>query len=104
MSLTNTDVAGSYRGEGGCCAPSCVTLKVSPACGGGIYVVQKLGGCPCSCFYACKCGENCWYYGSNKGMKWKNADELSDGCGTFKREKGAMSSIGAPPATDMVRK
>ena len=103
MSLTNTDVAGTYRGTGGCCSPACVTLDVSACCSNGLCVVQKFGGCPCCCFYACKCGENCWYHGSNRGLQFK-ADEVSDGCGTFRREKGGgMSPIGAPPATDMAR-
>ena len=104
LSLTNTDVAGTYRGAGGCCSPANVTMDVSACCGGGICIVQKCGGCPCCCFYACKCGENCWYHGSNKGLVWTSADELSDGCGTFTREKREeLSTLGAPPAANIAR-
>ena len=98
MSLTNKDVAGTYRGAGGgCCSPSCVTIAVYPACAGGICFLQSCFGCPNVCCFACNCGNNCWYHGSNNGMKWTDKDTLSMDCGTFTRESGKVSPGGAPP-------
>ena len=94
MSLTATDVAGTYRAV----SCSCVTLDISPSCGEGICLIQKVYGCPCLCCFACKCGENCWYFGSNAGLQWKNANELTDGCGEFRRE-----TTGAPEAEGITR-
>ena len=83
MDLTNKDVAGTFRGsDGSCCSPTCVTIDVSPSCGGGICWVQKLYGCPCYCGYACKCGNGCWYHGSNNGMQFFTKDQLVMDCGT----------------------
>ena len=96
--VTNQDVAGTWRGAGGLCAPSCVTLSIHPACAGGTVVIQSCWGLPLGpCFFACKCGEDCWYHGSNYGMKFTGKDKLDMDCGTFSREGGG------PPVASMAR-
>ena len=95
--LTSSDVAGSFQGTGGCCAPKCLTIQVCPACNGGVCFAQLcFNACPCLCCYAFSCGNGQWCHCSNEGLKFVDADTLHMDGGVFKR-------VGSPDAVQMVR-
>ena len=51
------DLAGTFYGNGCACSPECCRLEVSPACCGGICVLQYCSGCPIpfTCQYMIPC-------------------------------------------------
>ena len=54
-------ISGTFVGNGCLCTPACCTMKVTPACGGGICVLRYCLGIPIpfSCQYMVPCG-NCY--------------------------------------------
>ena len=47
--LSPQEIAGTWEGNGCCCSPECIRVEISPACCGGICVLQYCEGCPIPC-------------------------------------------------------
>mmetsp|Transcript_8488 Transcript_8488/g.17088 ORF Transcript_8488/g.17088 Transcript_8488/m.17088 type:complete len:109 (-) Transcript_8488:297-623(-) len=100
--LSPETIAGTWVGNGCICSPECLRIEISPACCGGICVLQYLGSCPVPivCQFMIPCG-NCYCDCDDEGY-WTPDENTIDGkCGRgFKRKMEA----GSPPvAEDMQR-
>ena len=100
--LSPEEIAGTWYGNGCCLSPECMYMEISPACGGGICVLQYCEGCPIpfGCQYMVPCCGNCYFDCDDEGYWTPDANTIDGKCGRgFKR-----AGSGAPPASlDMVR-
>ena len=102
--LSPKEIAGTWHGNGCFCSPECMRIEISPACCGGICVLQYCEGCPIPvvCQFMVPCFGMCYTDCDNEGYWTPDANTIDGKCGYgFKRDG---SGGGAPPASlDMVR-
>jgi hypothetical protein len=95
------ELAGTFYGNGCLCSPSCIRLEVSPACGGGICVIQYCEPCPIPlvCQYMVPCGGKCYFDCDDEGYWTTDADHIDAKCGRGFVRAGK----GAPPSLEIER-
>lgn len=82
-------IAGTWKGNGHFCSPSCCRLEISPACGGGICVYYYCGCIPLPffCRYMIKCGA-CYFDCDDDNIWTPDINTLDMKCGRgFVRNK-----------------
>ena len=92
--MSNTEVAGTYKGLSA--TNNCCTMRVTPACGGGICITQYFNGCPFACNYGCKCGS---FYLAEANYSFDVANgQCSSECG---KKQWAKEQSVAPASQEM---
>ena len=71
------------QGNGCICSPGCIRLEVSPACCGGICVLQYCDGCPVplTCQFMMPCCGKCYTDCDDEGYWTPDKDHLDAKCG-----------------------
>ena len=94
------ELQGTFVGNGCVCSPECLRIEVSPACCGGICVLQYCGDCPipCVCQFMIPCAGQCYTDCDDEGYWTPDRDHIDAKCG-----RGFVRKTGAPPDIQMKR-